>query len=44
MISEKNIVAVLLENYGFRVIDLGKDVPAEFILDEAENPGLILLV
>lgn len=33
----KNIVAVLLENYGFRVIDLGKDVPAEFILDEAEK-------
>lgn len=33
----KNIVAVLLENYGFRVIDLGKDVPAERILDEAEK-------
>lgn len=25
----KNIVKVLLENYGFNVIDLGKDVPAE---------------
>lgn len=33
----KNIVAVLLENYGFRVIDLGKDVPAEKILDRAET-------
>jgi 5-methyltetrahydrofolate--homocysteine methyltransferase len=30
----KNIVRLLLENYGFRVIDLGKDVPPEKILDE----------
>ena len=29
----KNIVKVLLENYSFRVIDLGKDVPPETILD-----------
>lgn len=29
----KNIVKVLLENYSFRVIDLGKDVPPEVILD-----------
>lgn len=28
----KNIVAALLENNGFKVIDLGKDVPAETIL------------
>lgn len=33
----KNIVCVLLENYGFRVIDLGKDVKAEVILDLAER-------
>lgn len=35
----KNIVKVLLENYGYRVIDLGKDVPAEKILEtvKAEN-------
>ncbi|NLX01700.1 MAG: dihydropteroate synthase, partial [Syntrophomonadaceae bacterium] len=33
----KNIVCVLLENYGFRVIDLGKDVKAEVILDSAER-------
>lgn len=32
----KNIVAVLLENYGFKVIDLGKDVPASEILDAAQ--------
>lgn len=25
----KNIVKVLLENYGFDVIDLGRDVPPE---------------
>ena len=29
----KNIVTVLLDNYGFDVIDLGKDVSAEAILD-----------
>lgn len=29
----KNIVKVLLENYGFQVIDLGKDVPKETILE-----------
>ena len=29
----KNIVKVLLENYSFRVIDLGKDVSPEVILD-----------
>ncbi len=29
----KNIVKVLLENYRFEVIDLGRDVPAETILD-----------
>ncbi len=28
----KNIVKVLLENYGYRVVDLGKDVPAEDVL------------
>ena len=30
----KNIVKLLLENYGFNVIDLGKDVPPELIADE----------
>lgn len=29
----KNIVKLLLENYGFRVIDLGKDVPPEKIVE-----------
>ncbi|MBQ5808604.1 MAG: cobalamin-dependent protein, partial [Clostridia bacterium] len=31
----KNIVRLLLENYGYDVIDLGKDVPAEEIVDAA---------
>lgn len=31
----KNLVALMLKNYGFHVIDLGKDVPAERIIDTA---------
>ncbi len=31
----KNIVKVLLENYGYEVLDLGKDVPPERIVDTA---------
>lgn len=39
----KNIVKVLLENYGFDVIDLGKDVPPEAIVEKAvaENVTLV---
>lgn len=33
----KNIVATLLENHGFEVIDLGKNVPADRIIEEAER-------
>lgn len=33
----KNIVCTLLENHGFRVIDLGKNVPAERIVEEARK-------
>ena len=33
----KNIVCLLLENYGFRVIDLGRDVPAEEIVSAAKE-------
>lgn len=38
----KNIVKVLLENYGYEVIDLGKDVPPEVIVStlKAENVHL----
>ncbi len=39
----KNIVVMMLKNYNFQVIDLGKDVPAEKILDTAvaENCRII---
>jgi len=33
----KNIVAILLENYGFRIVDLGKDVAAAKILAAAQE-------
>jgi 5-methyltetrahydrofolate--homocysteine methyltransferase len=35
----KNICAVLLENYGFRVIDLGRDVKNEVVLEQARKAG-----
>jgi 5-methyltetrahydrofolate--homocysteine methyltransferase len=31
----KNIVALMLRNYGFNVVDLGKDISAEAIIDAA---------
>lgn len=31
----KNLVALMMKNYGFQVIDLGKDVPKEVIVQEA---------
>ncbi len=31
----KNIVKLLLENYGYEVVDLGKDVPTEVIVENA---------
>ncbi len=31
----KNIVKILLENYGFQVYDLGKDVPIEKVVEKA---------
>ncbi len=33
----KNLVALMLKNYGFRVIDLGKDVPKEQIIAAAKE-------
>lgn len=35
----KNIVRLLLENYGFKVIDLGRDVPPENIVLAAKEHG-----
>ncbi len=39
----KNIVGLMLRNYGFDVIDLGKDVAAETILDTAESTRTTLI-
>ncbi|MDE6608447.1 MAG: dihydropteroate synthase, partial [Lachnospiraceae bacterium] len=39
----KNLVALMLKNYGFNVIDLGKDVPKEKIIQAAkENHAQII--
>ncbi len=35
----KNIVALMLRNEGFRVVDLGKDVPTELIVEKAREEG-----
>jgi 5-methyltetrahydrofolate--homocysteine methyltransferase len=39
----KNIVKVLMENYGYTVIDLGKDVPPEVVADSAAQSGAKLV-
>lgn len=39
----KNIVKVLLQNYGFDVMDLGKDVKCEKVLEETQKNGVKLV-
>ncbi len=39
----KNIVKVLLENYSYDVIDLGKDVPPETVVETAVRDGVSLV-
>lgn len=41
----KNLVALMLKNHGFRVIDLGKDVPREIIIEQAvkNHAGIIAM-
>lgn len=39
----KNIVKLLLENYGYDVIDLGKDVPPETVAEKAHELGVSLV-
>ena len=39
----QNIVITVLENYGYRVRDLGKDVPPETIVREAREKGIRLV-
>ena len=36
----KNIVKTLLENYGFTVIDLGRDVPAQKVFDTVKEKNI----
>ena len=39
----KNIAKMLLQNYGYRVIDLGKDVPVEKVVQAAMESGAPLI-
>ena len=39
----KNIVKVILENYGYDVIDLGKDVPIDTVVNETIRSGAKLV-
>lgn len=39
----KNIVKVILENYGYDVIDLGKDVPIDVIIDNIKKYDIKLV-
>ncbi len=39
----KNIVKVVLENYGYHVIDLGRDVPSETIIETVKKTGAKLV-
>ena len=38
-----NIVRVLLENYGYTVLDLGRDVPCQLVADTAKEHGVKLV-
>ena len=39
----KNIVKVVLENYGYKIMDLGKDVPVQTIADAAKENDIKLV-
>ena len=39
----KNIVKIMLENYGYEVIDLGKDVPIEDVVRRAKEENIKLI-
>ena len=39
----KNIVKVILENYGYEIIDLGKDVPPQLVADTVVKEDIKLL-
>lgn len=39
----KNLVVLMLKNYGYNVIDLGKDVPAQTIVDAARDNNAAII-
>ncbi|MBQ3321704.1 MAG: homocysteine S-methyltransferase family protein [Firmicutes bacterium] len=39
----KNIVKVIMENYGFNMIDLGRDVPVEDVVEKVRSEGIRLV-
>ena len=39
----KNIVKTILENYGYQVLDLGRDVPIETVVETAVNQDVRLI-
>jgi 5-methyltetrahydrofolate--homocysteine methyltransferase len=39
----KNIVKVIMENYGFEIIDLGRDVPPETVVEAVKSRGIELV-
>jgi len=38
----KNIVSMILESYGYEIIDLGKDVPAQAVIDAIRSHNVRL--
>lgn len=39
----KNIVSMILESYGYEIIDLGKDVPAQAVIDAVREESIRLV-
>ncbi len=39
----KNLVVLMLKNYGYNVIDLGKDVPTQTIVEEAKKNNALII-
>ena len=39
----KNLVVLMLKNYGYQVIDMGKDVPTQDILDKAKETNASII-
>lgn len=39
----KNIVKIMLENYGYEIIDLGRDVPVDKVVEKAVEENIKLV-